>query len=205
MRWFPFVVAVLPAGCAGALAPLPEAPAPVESFVAPAEPGRGPWWTYAEPCEEGTRLRGAPPPAGAEAWCETADGVRHGMVTWWDEVGFKMAEGQYLDGVPEGEWLTWHENGALKLRASYRAGKPHGTWLGYHDNGRVSTEVRYDHGVQHGPWSWWYDTGRQAATGNFHAGKPHGRWVRWDPHGRLVKLERYDEDELLSSYVAPRQ
>jgi MORN repeat variant len=113
-------------------------------------------------CPPGAKLRGAPPPKGAEVWCEKiVDGkpVKEGPFIVYATGGSKMIEGTYRDGVQDGEWTLWYENGA-------RASIDH-----------------YVNGLQSGQHTSWYANGQKALEGKYQDGKRDGVWTQWDPSG----------------------
>jgi len=113
-------------------------------------------------CPPGAKLNGAPPPKGAEVWCQknvAGKPVKDGPFIVYAAGGSKMIEGTYRSGRQDGEWTLWYENG---------------------------THASIDHylnGLQSGLHTSWYANGQKALEGEYQHGKREGVWTQWDPSG----------------------
>lgn len=78
-------------------------------------------------CPKGTRQEGAPPPAGAVAWCAGPDLFgqlrRNGPFKRWRPNGQVLREGEYVDGKKHGQWVEYDEAGQASAEAVYRFGQ----------------------------------------------------------------------------------
>lgn len=85
---------------------------------------------------------------GEQAWCERADGQRHGPLRITYMNGKRAAEGAYADGARDGAWSVWYGDADRPWKASeqtWRAGKRTGTWRSFRpDSGKPWGEGRYD-------------------------------------------------------------
>ena len=116
------VLAVLATGMLGQIAVPTEAPLfPADEFE----------------CPPGTRLEGAPPPAGTIAQegefaagghvaCHTPGGRRHGPYFAWYATGIVRTEGGFNRGRKHGRWAYYHSNKMLEKEAFFDAGRPVG-------------------------------------------------------------------------------
>jgi hypothetical protein len=132
-------------------------------------------------CPDGAELKGAPPPEGAEIWCEKIGGgvpVKDGAFVAYNFSGSKMIEGTYHDGKQSGEWTMWHPNG------------------------QRSSVDHYTDGVQNGMHTSWYRNGAKAIEGEYRDGKREGEWHRWDPNGFKQWTEVYKDGLRVSGDVA---
>ncbi len=59
---------------------------------------------------------------GAQAWCETADGEKHGRFVRLYPNGRKAEEGEYRRGKKHGRWLDFYEQGGERQRVEWRKG-----------------------------------------------------------------------------------
>jgi hypothetical protein len=126
-------------------------------------------------CPQGSTLMGAPPPKGAEVWCQkivNGRPIKNGMFVVYNDSGGKMIEGTYRNGVQEGEWTMWYENG------------------------QRSAIDHYHNGLQDGLHISWYANGQKALEGNYVAGKREGIWTRWDPSGLTKNQIRYKQGKI---------
>jgi len=121
-------------------------------FVAVATPAHGAtddaWWRAAAPCPPATKLRGEPPPRGADVGCAKASGAWHGRRTVWFDActpaapcaaakAKKRFEGEYNRGIEHGHWTFWRQDGEKALEGEYFAGKRSGTWRTWDKDGKA--------------------------------------------------------------------
>ncbi len=87
-------------------APDAEQPLPVETLADLPDTLTEPIRLRPVDCPEGTRGRLRENGAGVHAWCESADGRRHGPARSWYSTGrYLMSRGRYQDGERVGEWI----------------------------------------------------------------------------------------------------
>ena len=124
------------------------APARLAAAAPPAAPARDAA-TPLEPCPPGTALRGAAPPAGRKAWCETtgaAPARQHGWFASWHPNGQLESKGEYRNGLRVGTWTRWSPSGARRVQASFERGLQHGPMIAWDQAGNVAREVIYRDG-----------------------------------------------------------
>jgi len=124
------------------------------------------WWLSAQPCPDGTELRGSAPPEGAEIYCARPSGRRHGTATAWKD-GHLADQGNYDRGRRDGVWLVFDDAGSLRESGEYRRGR------------------------RQGAWSEWTPTGEQLADGRYKGGKKHGTWTYFAPDGAIERTETW--------------
>ncbi len=85
------------------------------------------WWEHAQPCPEGSKLVGAPPPKGQALECVNAEGKRHGLSSIWFGSGYAGTTAEYQNGVPHGRWLYWLHAHKL-IEGQHEQGRRQGKW-----------------------------------------------------------------------------
>ncbi len=79
--------------------------------------------TKAVSCGKGTELsRGTSFQTYTAAWCQRADGTRHGQYVDWWENGMKKSAGMYREGRRDGIWTFFRETGEVDSQIEYRDG-----------------------------------------------------------------------------------
>ena len=107
------------------------------------------------------------------------------------------------DGLPEGHWQEWYPNGRLKYSANWKQGKGHGLWEYFHENGVIRQLEFYNMDIPMGIFRDHYNNGQLKQQSNWLNGKKEGVWTYYDEAGRLTKTEVYENNELLSTSIAP--
>lgn len=144
---------------------------------------------------------------------EMADGLRHGMSTWWYPTGQKMREVFYRDGLMDGDLLEWDQKSNLVVKDNFQEGrklapkaasysetkrsagkkKNEGMYLHAKQvvkdrddwwNAKVATYASEGKDQKHGMWTEWFPTGHEQMTGNFHHDVPVGTFVWWYSNGQ---------------------
>ena len=150
--------------------PVGEPTANPDAQIAPApQPATQP---SDDPCPEGSKLVGEPPPMGYSQICVKAEGTdfsagrnnRHGKATtWWRKNGQKKSEEHYKHGKRHGKVTRWLNNGQKTSEGNYTDGKKHGEWTSWHNNGQMLSQQKYKDGKLHGPYT---PDGTPTATSN---------------------------------------
>lgn len=169
------VVLLVVAGCGKDAAPVtpgcPVEECPVTpacpTCLTPASSFVGEWWLAPEPCPDGYKLRGGPPPADIQCG-DDAGHVWRG--TWFHANGTPRQDDVNRRG--EAGYHAWTE--------WYASGKPH----------YVGTETdRYLH------WEQWREDGTLQAEAVFYGMKgdewQSGTVTYWDATGTITKVEPY--------------
>jgi hypothetical protein len=132
-------------------------------------------------CPDGAELKGAPPPDGAEIWCEK-------------DVG----------GVPvkDGAFVAYHLGGTRMIEGNYHEGKQSGEWTMWYASGQRESIDHYTDGVRNGIHTSWYRNGSKAIEGEYRDDKREGVWHRWDPNGFKEWTDVYKDDEKISGDVS---
>jgi antitoxin component YwqK of YwqJK toxin-antitoxin module len=105
-----------------------------------------------------------------------------------DEVGHKMAEGNYSNGIREGLWKYYYVSGKIKAQGFWSHGRREGTWSSWYENGMMSAEGEYALDKKEGNWITWYESGMIWTEGNWRNDKKIGVWTEFDEKGQIFKL-----------------
>lgn len=133
---------------------------------------QAPFWSRSSgACPAGSRLTGAPPPRGHEAFCARGR-VRHGPYARWHAGTNELAAtGNYVDGRRDGVWKLFYPSGALRATGPYRRGERHGAWSEWYEDGVQASDGHYVGGRRDGRWSWFDERGAITRQATFSRGK----------------------------------
>jgi hypothetical protein len=177
--------------CRGA-APPPPAPAPDAAVVAevlavthvPVPDLSDPAELLAHPpmqltCPPGSEVRGDPPPAGHEVYCEK-DGKRVGLSIRWHHETDTIAEVQtWKDSKRNGAAAQWDKDGSPLEAGVYRDDLRTGHWTTFQE-GKKAFEGDFLDDLQHGHFVAYAGNGQKQGEGEFRKGQPCGTFQCWD-------------------------
>lgn len=101
------------------------------------------------------------------------------------------------DGLADGQWQEWLENGKLRYNAYWKEGKGHGLWQYFHDNGVLKYEESYIMDISNGISRSYYENGQLKDDFYWFQGKKQGVWTSYSETGIVLKIEVYDDNNLV--------
>ena len=87
------------------------------------------------------------------------DGTEQGLWTYWDSLGNKVQESNFLRGRLHGK-NTIYKNGVKIQEATYKLNELSGAYTEWSDEGKKLVEGYYKHNKQDSSWKYFYPDGR---------------------------------------------
>ncbi|MHC4494068.1 MAG: toxin-antitoxin system YwqK family antitoxin, partial [Planctomycetota bacterium] len=170
------------------------------------------------PCPVGTVRKGAAPPDGTKAWCENADGKKHGLYRIFGRDGTPSYEARYENGRKLGWSRSWNRDGELVREVEYSGNRivarrrlgaeavaarsrpsdpvhpcPNGAVVAGSAGDEQWCEKRRADGayVRHGPWIRWSSEDRVRERGTYSDGERNRAWVEYWPNGNVKSETAY--------------
>ncbi len=151
------------------------------------------------------------------------------FVSYKDQSGKVLTQGQVLNGVRTGTWATFHDdNNQIKTLTNYINGKKNGMLLAVNDRGQIETrtdykddvlhgllakysfgrmieETRYADGVLHGAFTICDKNGKVQRKGEFKNGKQHGLLQYFNESGELTLEYEYKNGEKIGGGIIEKK
>lgn len=141
--------------------------------------------------------------------CFYHEGLLHGPVTSWNDLGSIVSKSWYVlgrlqgiaydyypndvcyakkpykDGLKEGLHLYYYENGTIKSSLPYLQDALDGEVLLYHENGQLKRKIVFKEGKKAGTDSQWSLSGQTLEEGFYNGHIRYGTFTRWFDSGAL--------------------
>jgi antitoxin component YwqK of YwqJK toxin-antitoxin module len=99
------------------------------------------------------------------------DGLREGVVKWYNQDEIIVAEYNYSKGEFHGEQKSFYLSGDIRTKETYINGKQTGEFLEYFEDGAVKQKGIFDkNGQKDGDWVEFDQTGKKVKTQKYKAG-----------------------------------
>lgn len=129
---------------------------------------------------------------------DAAAKIQNGKFRYFYPNGNLSSVGNYVNGEKQGLWLWYHYNGMMSDSSFYEGGKVRGTSISWHNNGYMSDSAVYTSDGK-AVYVSWFDDGTPSGAGRFDNGKREGVWQYFHKNGNNAAIEKYRQDELLTS------
>jgi len=146
-------------------------------------------------CPQGSSPKEQSTLEAREAWCETADGVRHGPRRAWHSNGTPWFDGEYRLGKREGSWTFWYPSGGVMTTATYKEDKADGLVVRRYESGEQHLVGACKNGVEQGRWTRFWPNGKPEIVATFENGKVAGPAQYGSRRGQPVDLEHYASEK----------
>jgi antitoxin component YwqK of YwqJK toxin-antitoxin module len=143
-------------------------------------------------------------------------GKRQGLWSEWNQVGRKIAEGNYRDNIKQGLWTFWIQKTCWKTTGQMVEGKRQGLWAEWSQDGSKTSEGPYLNNQKEGLWTYhnlhgveelrqtvqmvagerqgletklW--NGRKIEEGHYKDNEREGLWTTWNQEGQKGEARHY--------------
>lgn len=113
----------------------------------------------------------------------------------YDLDGNLTGQEYYVRDTIDGAYYKWYENGQLMIDGAYSMGMMDGSWLMYYFDGLVSSKAHFDKGT--GTQKGYHINGVEKVIYHYQNNLKHGKQYYFDETGKQIKVEIYDEGELI--------
>lgn len=117
-------------------------------------------------------------------------------ITRYYDSGAKMSEGALYNNLETGDWTSWHENGQIKSTGYYTEGQKDSLWQWYDESGILSGTGMFKDGVENGTWMHYYPDGIVSDSGTYLDGLKEGLWEYYHENGGLKNAINYKADKM---------
>ncbi|MEX0811221.1 MAG: hypothetical protein WD048_03325 [Chitinophagales bacterium] len=111
--------------------------------------------------------------------------------------GEKWVEGELSDYKMHGKWSEYFKTGNLKTLSKFKYDTIIGDLIAYHENGTIFYKTSYENGVEDGIIIGYHYNGKISFSGQKKKGTKVGEWKIWTESGELIKVEHFNNGELV--------
>lgn len=130
-----------------------------------------------------------------EMTCWYKNNLQDSLCFHYDLEGHKISQEYFVKDTVDGPFYKWYENGQLMIEGAYSMGMMDGSWLMYYFDGLVSSKADFvkGKGIQKG----YHINGVEKVIYHYKNNLKHGKQYYFDETGKQLKVEIYDEGELI--------